>query len=76
MINYKKSRRESNAFDFELVSLNHSDRDMICFFSGNGAKRRYRFSLLSVCGEAGRKVKVHHEEESAIAISDQKSDLL
>ena len=32
MINYKKSRRESNAFDFEFVSLNHSDRDMICFF--------------------------------------------
>ena len=31
------------------------------FYSGNGAKRRYRFSLPSVCGEVGRKVEVHHE---------------
>ena len=31
------------------------------YYSGNAAKQRYRFSLPSVCGEAGRKVEVHYE---------------
>ena len=37
-------------------------KGLLATYSGNGAKRRYRFSLPSVCGEAGRKVEVHHEK--------------
>ena len=50
------------------------------FFSGNGAKRIYRFSLPSVCGEAGRKVEVHHErllaEKLILEISGQKKEIV